>query len=125
MIELLGKRISTVRKSADATALAFDTDAGPVAYAAFGDCCSESWFNHVVGLDCLIGGSVRDVEVLPEAEAEATRQERDIVYGWRIHTDKGTASVEMRNSSNGYYGGSADPDESASEQATVEVREDF
>lgn len=125
MHELEGKRIIGIRKSPDATVLSFDTTDGAVCYRAEGDCCSESWFNHMTGVGFLLGRMVTRVEALPEETADGTRQEEDTVYGWHIHTPEGTTSIEMRNSSNGYYGGWAEVDRNADQDATQPLTEDF
>jgi hypothetical protein len=80
-------------------------------YEAYGDCCSESWFADMIGIDFLLNEVVRKVE---EIDIEDTcnvddgraRQEVDQVYCWRLTTKKGTTDIIFRNSSNGYYGGS-------------------
>ena len=89
----------------------FSTDQGDVDYYCYGDCCSDSWINHISGLDELVGGTVREVDnidfhALLQVEPEATRQEYDEVLFYRVYTEKGVCSFEFRNSSNGYYGGS-------------------
>lgn len=83
-----------------------------------GDCCSESWLADVVGVDALLGervleaGSVDLPEHLTSAldanDEPRSRQSIDKVYGFEIKTAKGVCTLAMRNSSNGYYGGSMD-----------------
>lgn len=77
-----------------------------------GDCCSETWFADITGVGSLLGGIVTGMEAIdmPEdenAQDDRGRQEYDRFYGIRITTDKGTTDLIFRNSSNGYYGGSA------------------
>lgn len=90
--------------------LVFDTDAGQVIFHAGSDCCSESWFADITGVDALIGGVVSEVEEIAltsyNVEDGRGRQESDQAYGYKILTDKGRAEIVFRNSSNGYYGGS-------------------
>lgn len=83
-----------------------------VCYHGYGDCCSETYFSEINRLDNLIGHEVIGLEVidqfpedLPERES---RQESDEIYGYRLKTKKGYAVIIYRNSSNGYYGGSAE-----------------
>lgn len=102
-------------------------------YEATGDCCSESWFADIVGIDNLknavvIGIKVLNVE-LPEGDTR-TRQEYDEVYGYRLTTHKGDCDIIFRNSSNGYYGGEltqvSDPkqvEEILSSEVFVEITE--
>lgn len=107
--QLEGKTINRILVSADEEALAFETDQGLVAFSTEGDCCSNSWFSDLTGVDALIGGKVIDAAEIemPEYNVEdgRTRQEFDSAYGYKVVTDKGRAQIVFRNSSNGYYGG--------------------
>lgn len=107
MTELVGKKVVGLSVSDGEDMLVFDTDAGPIAYDAVGDCCSTSWFADIVGTASILGGTVSGVEALdmPDVEDGRTRQEYDRVYGYRVRTERGTCDVIFRNSSNGYYGG--------------------
>ena len=112
MNELVGKTIAGVRISADRNKVMFDVHGGPpVTFVAKGDCCSESWiedFDH----ETVIGGTVLRVEEktvghdgLVSTKYPDNQQEVDKQNFYEIITDKGSATLEMRNSSNGYYGG--------------------
>ena len=109
MNELIGKKLSGILVNEDATVLVFETDGGPVAYEAEGDCCSQSWFADITGIGNVLGYVVRAVEEveLPDYNVDdgRGRDEEDAVYGYRIRTDGGVMDVVFRNSSNGYYGG--------------------
>lgn len=74
-----------------------------------GDCCSESWWADVIGAASCYGGTVTQVRTLdlPEPQDDRSRQEEDQAYGYAIDTERGTVTLAFRNSSNGYYGGSA------------------
>lgn len=87
--------------------LQFDTSKGTFVYFAEGDCCSESWFYAVVGLENLIGHFVRKINLITLGDIVdgLGRQEVDELYAVHFITDAGFAGVEFRNSSNGYYGG--------------------
>jgi hypothetical protein len=107
---LVGKRINNVLVSTGEEHLVFETDAGDVVWGTEGDCCSNTWFADILGFSALIGGRVASVECVdlpPEENSPRTRQEYDRLYGMKITTDKGVCDVIYRNSSNGYYGGSA------------------
>lgn len=112
--DLVGRTIRSVATDDARGYLCFHTDAGFVLYEADGDCCSESWFNHVVNAAALIDATVSRVDVAEERSIDAEagdpdfsgRQEVDRIYGFIIHTTKGSCQIELRNSSNGYYGGS-------------------
>jgi hypothetical protein len=109
MKELIGKKITGLRINEDQSILAFDTDQGVVAYATYGDCCSETWFADITGVSALIGGTVHTADEVSmdgyNVEDGRTRQYYDEVYGVKLTTDKGYADIVFRNSSNGYYGG--------------------
>jgi len=74
---------------------------------ARGDCCSESWFEQIAGEEALVKGStLRTIELIDLDKV----MEIDCItviqhYGVKFMTDNGYADVDMRNSSNGYYGG--------------------
>lgn len=111
MDELIGKRILDIQ-IADSTGypesvLIFDTDQGAVAFEVHADCCSETWFADITGVDALRNHTVASVEDigLPEPRDDRTRQEYDSAYGVKITTEHGVADIVYRNSSNGYYGG--------------------
>jgi len=104
---LVGKTIQAIWIGNKEQWLAFDTDAGRVVFMAEGDCCSESWFADIIGVDALIGGKVlsaEDIIIEPTCDGRC-RQDYDEFYGHRLTTDKGRADIIYRNSSNGYYGG--------------------
>lgn len=109
MNELIGKKILSVSISHDEHILAFTTNQGVIAYEAEGDCCSESWFADITGVNALIGATVQSVDEVDlenyDVEDGRSRQEYDQVYGFKLITDKGYADIVFRNSSNGYYGG--------------------
>ena len=109
MKELIGKKIKSISISDDQSVLSFDTDQGRVAYEAWGDCCSESWFADINGVNALIDCTVLEVNEVSmdgyNVDDGRCRQESDEAYGYKIKTDKGYADIVYRNSSNGYYGG--------------------
>ena len=117
---LVGLRILSVSINDDDTVLVFETDKGQMAFLAEGDCCSESWFSAINGLDSLLGRFVLEVRQRPEISVPGTRQEFDELYGYFLlaaddsgktalaTTPNGTCEIEFRNSSNGYYGGSCE-----------------
>lgn len=84
------------------------TDGTAVTWEAVGDCCSHSWVEHVSGVAFLIGGTVRAVESTNIGEESNEEHECLQKYSYKITTDKGVCEFELRNSSNGYYGGSLD-----------------
>lgn len=103
---LIGKTIKEVRlKEKDHLAF-ICTDGTYLLLYTEGDCCSISWIEHFNGLSALIGQTVnnvvtRDMPKIPDrAEFECIE-----CYGWTLETAAGRCDIEMRNESNGYYGG--------------------
>jgi hypothetical protein len=92
----------------DRDTLQFTTEFETLSYGCVGDCCSNSWFEHISGVEFLVGHTIVKTEnidmnsITPEDEKghECLQQ-----YGYRLTTDKGYFEIDMRNSSNGYYGG--------------------
>lgn len=77
----------------------------------YGDCCSECWWADAIGVKQLLDYEVRAAEEIdmpqPANVNDRTRQEEDVVYGFRVRTERGVCDLIFRNSSNGYYGGEA------------------
>jgi uncharacterized protein (TIGR02996 family) len=77
--------------------------------AAYGDCCSDSWFYRIDNPQNIIGSpiiafleaTIEDINI----EDGLGRQDEDKAYAISIMTMKGICRIVYRNSSNGYYGG--------------------
>lgn len=112
MKELLNKVIKKIFISEGESHIKFIlSDNSEMIYVTDADCCSETWFSDFTGIDCLINQEILEVEelLLPINKlllAQRSRQEYDELYGYCFKTQKGYATLEYRNSSNGYYGGS-------------------
>ena len=121
MKELIGRRVDAIDvEKAKQEWIVFHTDAGPLCYHAEADCCSETWFSDIIGLEQLIGQKVSSVEeiTIPDSVSGLIdrdgrgRQESDTLYGYLIENGswRNGCKIFFRNSSNGYYGGSlSDP----------------
>lgn len=111
---MVGARVSSVVELGE---LGIDlvTDKGSVNIRCEGDCCSVSWFEHLGDASLLVDHVITAVTETdmkditeqhsrqhPGEYAECVRQ-----YALLIVTTKGVYEMEMRNSSNGYYGGNA------------------
>jgi len=74
---------------------------------AQGDCCSGSWFEQIAGGEALASGAVVKSIELIDLDKLIKNDEFDHLqfYGVKIITSLGYADIDMRNSSNGYYGG--------------------
>ncbi len=130
---LIGKTVNKLYVyNYDQSELVFFTDDNNIYdWNAFGDCCSESWFYHVLGVDNLLGFKILKVEEHLEQDAtdNYSRQEFDRIYKVTITTTRGYCDIEFRNSSNGYYSGWATEaqieDEDFSYDAFSEIKEDW
>lgn len=132
--QLVDKKILSVEINPSKTFLRFNLDdSTSVVYEAEGDCCSSSWFEAINGLDNLIGQTVHGVEEKPEFTSDGSdvkfngdsNPDRDTfikVYGFTIRTIKGYTDIEMRNSSNGYYGGMITPHDEPEAEDLAELQ---
>lgn len=137
MNELVGKSILRLEMSENNDYLLFHTNEGSFMYACYGDCCSESWINHIADVRNLFNGAVTKIETSEDFATPATRQESEYMSFFRVFTAQqggrweDCAVFEFRNSSNGYYSGSLDRikyplDPSYRiDQAFREIKEDF
>jgi len=103
---LIGKTIEKIRIASDKKAILFVTNDENVVANADGDCCSETWIEHVslpaMGFPCKVV-SMGSVEM---PNLGSPNKYRVIsYYGYKITTDKGDILIDYRNKSNGYYGG--------------------
>ena len=137
--ELIGHRINGIFLGNDAWTLAFRTTQGRwLRFDTENDCCNSVWFNHVTGVgvvgegnvfDILRGAEVNFVEEKGWSENVEDEDYEVIQDGfWTIHTSRGYIDIEVRNSHNGYYGGSVkfnDEDGISSIEDLTEVVADF
>lgn len=97
-------------------------------YLTDGDCCSETWFADIIGLNNLRNSTVTGIEIInmPSVDDGRTRQEYDEIYAYKLMTKEGVCEIIFRNSSNGYYGGSVylDKDNETKEYNFVEIEGD-
>ena len=138
---LVGKRINGLFIGDHAWALVFrDINGRHYCFRTENDCCNTVWFNHVNGVETVLGeGNLFDIlrgAMVTGVESKGWTDDRsdedgyDVVQDgfWTIATDRGYIDLEVRNSHNGYYGGSVVYDEE-SDLGTIEdltaVIEDF
>ena len=135
---LRGERINGLFVANDKWTLVFRTTEGR--YHRFNtgnDCCNSVWFNHVNGVDILgkgnsfdllRGATVLEVEA-KDFERQADEAEYEVIDDAfvTIRTDRGYIDLEVRNSHNGYYGGTIEYDEDGITglDDLVQVFEDF
>lgn len=99
------------------TQLVFDTYNGAIIYTVQGDCCSHSYWAEIMHPEAILNHRIVGIEELESLEGEATTQEVDTIYGYKLKSDKAgglnNCIITFRNSSNGYYGGCCDGGEIA------------
>jgi len=115
---LVGQRINGIFLGNDSWALVVRTIDGKFhRYDTENDCCNSVWFNHINGVtilgegnsfDLLRGALVTGVEDKGWGENRNDEAGYEVVQDgfWTIKTDRGYIDIEVRNSHNGYYGGS-------------------
>jgi len=98
--QIIGQTLKSVYINQDKTDIIVECENGKFyPFVTDGDCCSETWIEHVT-LPWR-EEKIEKVEEIDLGDAMPTRQEHDCLYGISI----GSLHVEFRNSSNGYYGG--------------------
>lgn len=106
---LIGEIITDLLINDEKTVIQFKlTDGRKRTFITAGDCCSESWIEHVSGIKALCGAEILIVDELElrTIDGDGSRQEVDKIYGISCRTNKADEfHIEFRNSSNGYYGG--------------------
>lgn len=136
--DLLGKRINGIFLCDDSWGLVFRTTDGRFyKYATEKDCCNSVWFNHINGVDAVGKGNsfdlLRGALVLSTEDKDwETKDEEDyeVVEDicFTLRTDRGYIDIEVRNSHNGYYGGSVlfqGEVTLSSESDVIQVLDDF
>lgn len=107
---LIGAVVREISYTKDCDSFEIRTDRGEMAFQAVGDCCSQSWFQAFDDFEILIGRHISSIEERVE-ERDTTgnmeaQQEETNLYGCVFSCASGSAYLELRNDSNGYYGGS-------------------
>jgi hypothetical protein len=108
--QYIGKTLKTFTFKEETLYFDFE-DAKELTLYAVGDCCSSSWFESISGQEALVKGATIlsfefvDLRKVIEKIEDGYMEELIQFYSVKIKTTKGYVDVEMRNSSNGYYGG--------------------
>lgn len=136
---LVGKRINGIFLGNSSWTLVFRTTEGKYhRFDTSNDCCNSVWVNHITGVDAVGSGDSFDLirgalvtgaEDKGWGENRSDEDEYEVVQDgfWTLRTDRGWIDIEVRNSHNGYYGGSFDEsgDEISDITDLVQVTEDF
>lgn len=101
------KKIRKIKLSNDKKDITFSFyDRKNIVLRCEGDCCSDTWIEHLNILASELDSAIvidivgAEPEDLPMEEEVYTRKYQTI-----FRTDKGDICLEYRNASNGYYGG--------------------
>ena len=86
-----------------------DSEQNWYVYELDGECCSESWVQHMSGVSNLLYHEILETDLIFMAEVEQKTEAFEHndhlkVYGYKIKTTEGSFDMEFRNASNGYYG---------------------
>ena len=130
---LVGKRINGLFIGDDDWALVFrDINERYYCFRTENDCCNQVWFNHINGVSTVLGeGNLFDIlrgAMVTAVEDKGWSEDREDGYDviqdgfWTIKTDRGYIDLEVRNSHNGYYGGSVKYDEESKIDAITDLR---
>ena len=130
---LVGKRINGLFIGDDDWALVFrDINERYYCFRTENDCCNQVWFNHINGVSTVLGeGNLFDVlrgAMVTGVEDKGWTEDREDGYDviqdgfWTIATDRGYIDLEVRNSHNGYYGGSVKYDEESKIDTISDLR---
>ena len=120
---LVGKRINSILIRDDNRRVVFKTvDGKEFRYYTSGECCNDVWINHMTGVEVLGEGNSFDILRGALVTGSEDKGWSDDVAGeddygviqdgfFTLKTDRGYIDFEVRNSHNGYYGGSFEFDE--------------
>lgn len=104
MDEFIGAQLLSVTVDPGREMFELVTSRGTLRAQSEGDCCSHSWFESV-DIDG-IGGVITKFEETGGVEVPSADHECLQTYFGTVYTTTGRLCYELRNSSNGYYGGS-------------------
>lgn len=105
---IVGERLEAFTLDNTRTELVLTTTNLVIKLVAEGDCCSNSWFEHVDDVGA-VGGIITEFTNDPMPDGDYPSEINSYEYiqydFMSIRTTSGRLHMEMRNSSNGYYGG--------------------
>lgn len=103
---LIGKTITAIEIAADKKAIRFVLSDGEEIAKADGDCCSDTWIEHIELPALGFPAEVTEVQNLDLGERkDGEWGDVTALYGCKIITTRGEIVIDYRNASNGYYGG--------------------
>jgi hypothetical protein len=105
---LIGKKVESVWLNEDSDHLLFKTNGGDFCFYCVGECCSHSWIESIEDIESILGNEITEIVEHDISSGETEEHECLDVMNYDIKSLKGTCTIDFRNSSNGYYGGSLD-----------------
>ncbi len=121
-LHMVGRKLASVTLNKERNTIAFAFEDGKVqTFGVEGDCCSRSWIEHLEMPNDIKGATITGAHDSDYVNATEDDEKNPVVnpgdyqpreyeclkvYQTVFHTDRGDISLEYRNSSNGYYGGS-------------------
>lgn len=103
---LIGKTLTGVMIAADKEAMLFQTTEGDIVARCDADCCSHTWIEGIENTIASFPASVTGASDIEMPDRGQPEYGAIAYYGFTISTDKGSLTIDYRNESNGYYGGS-------------------
>lgn len=132
---MLGRQVAAVTLSPERTLFTLEfKDGFSRVFEVHGDCCSESWIEHLECPDDVIGATLTAVldsdsvwdatayAKIPDVPITQDHADHDTehadscikIYNTVFRTTRGDIVLEYRNASNGYYGGALEDYRTAS-----------
>lgn len=103
---ILNREIDRVELSTDKTGLIIHfRDGGRAVFQTVSDCCSKTWIEHIEIPEPICCAKIYNASDSGQIQETLSEYECIRVYQTTFKTSKGDLTVEYRNSSNGYYGG--------------------
>lgn len=104
---MIGKKVNSILIADDKKAIKLNCDDGEYVVRVDGDCCSQSWIEHVELPALGLPFTITSIEGLDMGKDPIENDEFEYLqfYGCKVSTDKGDMVIDYRNESNGYYGG--------------------
>lgn len=106
MYNFLSGSVEAVYINSDMTVLKIKTSHGYIDFECYGDECSDTWIDHVSGINGIIGNEIIGTEGAETGMGASTKNEVDVIYLLKIlHTGHEYMCIEYRNSGDGYSSG--------------------
>jgi hypothetical protein len=108
---IIGEVIVALHLNKDNDELTFVSPTTVYVYSSEGDCCSQSWIEHITVPSDIVGATItgKTEPELPAHDGTLPGPHPDheelAIYHTAWQTTRGEIIAEYRNSSNGYYGG--------------------